>query len=153
MSGSTFRFVRTVGAVLTGDALAGAAELRMPGQTANDYQLPPGTTLNTAVARAWDTLLAAHREWHKALDKLPDGDPAIAITRDKWLLPMLYELGWGRVEAVHAGLEVDPGLGDTAALRFPISHRWSYPDAANPTPTVPFPNGVLPVISTPMKLP
>ena len=28
MSGSTFRFVRTVGAVLTGDALAGAAELR-----------------------------------------------------------------------------------------------------------------------------
>ena len=62
MSGSTFRFVRTVGAVLTGDALAGAAELRMPGQTANDYQLPPGTTLNTAVARAWDTLLAAHRE-------------------------------------------------------------------------------------------
>lgn len=137
MSGSTFRFVRTVGAVLTGDALAGAAELRMPGQTANDYQLPPGTTLNTAVARAWDTLLAAHREWHKALDKLPDGDPAIAITRDKWLLPMLYELGWGRVEAVHAGLEVDPGLGDTAALRFPISHRWSYPDAANPTAWVP----------------
>lgn len=137
MSGSTFRFVRTVGAVLTGDALAGAAELRMPGQTANDYQLPPGTTLNTAVARAWDTLLAAHREWRKALDKLPDGDPAIAITRDKWLLPMLYELGWGRVEAVHAGLEVDPGLGDTATLRFPISHRWSYPDAANPTAWVP----------------
>ena len=101
MSGlSSFRFVRTVGTVLTADALASAAELRMPGQSAADYQLPPGTAVNAAVARAWDTMLAAHREWHKALDKLPAGDPATKVTREKWLLPLLYELGWGRVETV-----------------------------------------------------
>ena len=93
--------------------------------------------VNAAVARAWDTMLAAHREWHKALERLPKGDPAIKVTREKWLLPMLYELGWGRVEAVPAGLEVEPGLGDTAPLHFPVSHRWSYPDAANPTAWVP----------------
>lgn len=134
---SSFRFVRTVGTVLTADALATAAELRLPGQSAADYQLPPGTAINTAVARAWDTLLAAHREWHKALAKLPDGDPAIKVTREKWLLPLLYELGWGRVEAVPAGLDVEPGIGDTAPRHFPISHRWSYPDAADPTAWVP----------------
>jgi hypothetical protein len=134
---STFRYVRTIGTVLTAEALATAAELRMPGQSSADYQLPPGTAVNTAVARAWDTLLAAHREWHKALEKLPAGDPAVKTTREKWLLPLLYELGWGRVDAVHAGLDVEPGIGDTAPRHFPISHRWSYPDAANPTAWVP----------------
>jgi hypothetical protein len=138
MSGlSSFRYVRTIGTVLTAEAIASAAELRMPSQSAADYQLPPGTAVNAAVARAWDTMLAAHREWNKALEKLPDGDPAIKVTREKWLLPLLYELGWGRVEAVPAGLEVEPGLGETTPMHFPISHRWSYPDAANPTAWVP----------------
>jgi hypothetical protein len=138
MSGlSAFRFVRTIGTVLTAEALVSAAELRMPGQGAADYQLPPGTAVNAAVARSWDTMLAAHREWHKALEKLPEGDPAIKVTREKWLLPLLYELGWGRVEAVPAGLEVQPGLGDTTPVHFPVSHRWSYPDAADPTAWVP----------------
>ena len=138
MSGlSSFRFVRTVGTVLTGDALASAAELRMPGQTASDYQLPPGMAVNAAIARTWDAMLAAYREWHKALDKLPPDDPATKVTREKWLLPLLYELGWGRVEAVSGGLDVAPGLGETTAPHFPISHRWSYPDAASPTAWVP----------------
>jgi hypothetical protein len=138
MSGlSSFRFVRTIGTVLTAEALASAAELRMPGQSAADYQLPPGTAVNAAVARTWDTLLAAHREWHKALEKLPEGDPAIKVTREKWLMPLLYELGWGRVEAVPAGLDVPSGVGDNAPPHFPISHRWSYPDAATPTAWVP----------------
>jgi hypothetical protein len=138
MSGlSSFRFVRTVGTVLTAEALVSASELRMPGQSVANYQLPPGMAVNGAVARAWDTMLAAHREWHRALEKMPDGDPAIKVTREKWLLPLLYELGWGRVEAVPAGLEVQPGLGDTTPLHFPVSHRWSYPDAADPTAWVP----------------
>jgi hypothetical protein len=138
MSGlSSFRYVRTIGTVLTAEALASASELRMPGQSAADYQLPPDMAVNAAVARTWDTMLAAHREWHKALEKLPEGDPAIKVTREKWLVPLLYELGWGRVEAVPAGLEVEPGLGATTPLHFPISHRWSHPDAANPTAWVP----------------
>lgn len=134
---SAFRFISTVGTVLTGDVLANAAELRMPGQTAADYQLPPGMTVNAAVARAWDAMLAAYAEWHKALAKLPTNDPATKITRDKWLLPLFYELGWGRIEVVSRGLDVKPGLGDTTTAHFPISHRWSYPDAASPTAWVP----------------
>jgi hypothetical protein len=134
---SAFRFISTVGTVLTGDVLANAAELRMPGQTAADYQLPPGMTVNAAIARAWDAMLAAYAEWHKALAKLPATDPATKITRDKWLLPLFYELGWGRIEVVSRGLDIKPGLGDTTSAHFPISHRWSYPDAASPTAWVP----------------
>ena len=138
MSGlSSFRFVRAVGTVLTGDALASASELRMPGQSPGDYQVPPGMGVNAAIARAWDAMLAAYREWHTALDKLPAGEPATKVTREKWLLPLLYELGWGRVENVSGGLDVEPGLGENAPLHFPISHRWSYPDASAPTAWVP----------------
>ena len=93
--------------------------------------------VNAAVARAWDAMLAAHRAWQNALDKLPADDPATKVTREKWLLPLLYELGWGRVEAVTGGLDVAPGLGETTAPHFPISHRWSWPDAAHPTAWVP----------------
>ncbi len=134
---SAFRFTSTVGTVLTGDVLANAAELRMPGQTAVDYQLPPGMTVNAAIARAWDAMLAAYAEWHKALAKLPAADSATKITRDKWLLPLFYELGWGRLEVVSGGLDIKPGLGVTTSAHFPISHRWSYPNAASPTAWVP----------------
>jgi SAM-dependent methyltransferase len=138
MSGpSLFRAVRTVGTGLPAKALARAAELRMPGQSTADYDLPPGMTLNAAIARAWEAILAAHRQWHTALSRLPERDAATKLTRDKWLLPLLYELGWGRPEVLKHGLTVPPGLGETEAVHFPISHRLSWPDAARPAAWVP----------------
>ncbi|MEZ0382110.1 DNA methyltransferase [Mycobacterium sp. pW045] len=128
---SVFRAVRTVGTALPAEAIPRANELRLPGQSADAYQLPPGMAINAAIARAWEAMLGAHANWHAALAKLPDNDPATKLTRDKWLLPLLYELGWGRPEAVSGGLAVPPGLGETEAPHFPISHRVSWPDAAN----------------------
>ncbi|MGV0721042.1 DNA methyltransferase [Mycolicibacterium elephantis] len=134
---SVFRAVRTVGTALPAEALPRANELRMPGQTPDAYQLPPGMTLNGAIARAWEALLAAYSRWRTAIDRLPEGDAATKLTRDKWLLPLLYEMGWGRPDAVSGGLSVKPGLGASEAPHFPISHRVSWPDAANPTSWVP----------------
>ena len=130
---NVFRGVRAVGTALPAEAIPRANELRMPGQTAEAYQLPPGMTVNGAIARAWEAMLAAHRSWSAALERLPAGDPATKLTRDKWLLPLLYELGWGRPEVVSGGLAVPPGLGETEAPHFPISHRLAWPDAANPS--------------------
>ncbi|TVT22118.1 N-6 DNA methylase, partial [Amycolatopsis rhizosphaerae] len=127
---SAFRSARTVGAVLPSDALVRAVDLRMPGQNAEGYQLTPGMTVNAAVARAWEACLGAHRAWHAALDRLPPGDPAIGLTRDKWLLPLLYELGFGRPEKLTSGIELPPGLGETEPARFPISHRLAWPTGA-----------------------
>lgn len=130
---TVFRAVRTVGTALPAEALPRANELRMPGQTADAYQLPPGMAVNGAIARAWEAMLAAHRSWCTALERLPDGDAATKLTRDRWLLPLLYELGWGRPDVVSGGLPVPPGLGEAEAPHFPISHRVTWPDAANPS--------------------
>jgi hypothetical protein len=134
---SVFRAVRTVGTALPAEAIPRASELRMPGQSADAYSLPPGMSVNGAIARAWEAMLAAHRQWRTALDRLPEHDAAIKLTRDKWLLPLLYELGWGRPEVVSGSLPVPPGLGELEAPHFPISHRVSWPDAANPAAWVP----------------
>lgn len=132
-----FRAVRAVGTALPSEAIPRANELRMPGQTADTYQLSPGMAVNGAIARAWEAMLAAHHTWRAALDRLPDGDAATKLTRDKWLLPLLYELGWGRPDVVSGGLTVPPGVGETEAPHFPISHRVAWPDAANATAWVP----------------
>ncbi|EHB48619.1 putative type II DNA modification enzyme [Mycolicibacterium rhodesiae JS60] len=142
MSGlSAFRAVRTTGTALPPEAVPRASHLRMPGQTASEYELPPGMAVNGAVARAWEAMLAAHRQWRAALTRLPEHDAATKLTREKWLLPLLYELGWGRPEVITGGLTVAPGLGDaeggTGGPRFPVSHRVSWPDAANPDAWVP----------------
>ncbi|SEP88097.1 Methyltransferase domain-containing protein [Mycobacterium sp. 88mf] len=134
---TVFKAVRTVGTALPAEAIPRANELRMPGQSAEAYQLPPGMAVNGAIARAWEAMLAAHRAWRTALERLPEGDAATKLTRDKWLLPLLYELGWGRPDVVSGGLAVPPGLGETEAPHFPISHRVAWPDAANPTAWVP----------------
>ena len=81
----------------------------MPGQTAQDYQLTPGMAINAAVARAWDAALGAHRAWKTALARLPETDPATALTRDKWLLPLLYELGYGRPKTLPPASTSRPG--------------------------------------------
>lgn len=134
---AAFRAIRTVGTVLPAEALARAVDLTMPGQTASDYQLTPGMTVNAAVARAWDAVLGAHRAWTAALDKLPPADPATALTRDRWLLPLLYELGWGRPTTLAAGLDVPPGLGESEPTHFPVSHRLSWPADTDPQVWVP----------------
>lgn len=134
---TVFRAVRTVGTALPAEAIPRANELRMPGQTAEAYQLPPGMAVNGAIARAWEAMLAAHRAWRTALGRLPEGDAATKPTRDKWLLPLLYELGWGRPDVISGGLPVPVGLGETAAPHFPISHRVAWPDAANAAAWVP----------------
>ena len=75
-------------------------------------------SVNAAIARAWDAMLAAHHEWHNALSRLADCDPAIKMTREKWLLPLVYELGWGHLEAITGGLCFPLGsTGDRSALR------------------------------------
>lgn len=134
---TAFRGVRTIGTALPAEAIPRANEVRMPGQTAEAYQLSPGMAVNGAIARAWEAVLAAHRSWCGALQRLPDGDAATKLTRDKWLLPMLYEFGWGRPDVVGGGLAVQPGLGETEAPPFPISHRVAWPDAASPSAWVP----------------
>ena len=131
---SGFKSVRLAGAVIPADALARAADGAMPGQKPTDYGLVGTLSVNAAAARAWDVLLPAHQSWKAGTAKLPGDDAATGYTRDKWLLPLLYELGFGRPTPLHAGIDLPPGLGETNLAHFTVSHQLAWPaDAETPT--------------------
>ena len=46
------------------------------------------------------------------------------MTREKWLLPLVYELGWGHLEAITGGL-CFPWARQATAAHFAISHAVS----------------------------
>jgi len=81
-----------------------------------DYHLPAREKLNEAVSRSWNRLLAAWTAFNVARSRLAAGELATTETRERWLLPLFSELGYGRLAPTHA-IEMD---GRT----FPISHEW-----------------------------
>lgn len=110
---------RTVGAALPADVLTRVVDPKggLPGLAADDYDLELGVTPVEAANRAWSVLTGAWAGYQAALNRLPDSDRATSLTRDKWLLVLLRELGFGRVPTTPAG-------GITAGDRsFPVSHQ------------------------------
>ncbi|HEV2361155.1 MAG TPA: hypothetical protein VGS21_05595, partial [Acidimicrobiales bacterium] len=113
----TLSAVRSVGAVLPPDLIASVVTgTELPGLGADDYHLELGVTPREAANRAWAVLTGAWATYRQALDARPVGDPAVALTRDKWLSVLLRELGFGRVPVTPAG-------GITVDDRsWPVSH-------------------------------
>ena len=64
-----------------------------------------------------DRRLGAYRQ---AADKLPESDRGTTLTRERWLLILLRELGYGRVSTTPAG-----GLA-AGGKQVPISHVWEH---------------------------
>jgi len=110
--------VRTVGGLVPGDLLGRVvAGQDLAGLSADDFHLELGVTPREAANRAWSVLVGAWTGYRDALAKLPDGDRATGLTREKWLSVLLRELGFGRVPVTSAG-------GITVEGRsFPVSHR------------------------------
>jgi hypothetical protein len=101
---------------LLGRVIAGHKDLA--GLTPSDYHLAPGETPREAANRAWSYLTGVWANFRATTADLAESDPAVGLTRDRWLLLLLRELGYGRVPTTPAGgLVVD----DRA---FPCSHLW-----------------------------
>lgn len=109
--------VRVSGGLLPPDVLAGVLSGSVGGLSSSDYHLG-GEAPREAAARAWSHLLPAYRRFREELARLPEGDPAIGLTRERWLMLLLADLGYGRVPTTPAG-----GLaaGDKT---YPVSHVW-----------------------------
>ena len=107
-------------------------DLRMPGQSAPDYQLRrawPSTPPSPAPGmRPW----APTANGKIALTRLPSDDAATKVTRDKWLLPLLYELGYGGPRRCPAASTFRQDLERLQPKHFPISHRSPGPMPADP---------------------
>jgi hypothetical protein len=116
MSGS-LTAVRVSGGLLPSDVISGVLSGSLDGLTSSDYHLG-GENPREAAARVWTHLLGVYRRFRDDLAKLPDGDAAVGVTRERWLTLVLSELGYGRVPLTGSG-------GITLEDRqYPVSHLW-----------------------------
>ena len=115
-----FTTVRTEGAILPADLLQRIVERDrgLDGLTPASYHLAEGEKLNEAINRSWNRLVGVWSGFQAALARLTEGDPATTPTREKWLLPLFGELGYGRLLAARP-IEVD-------GRAFALSHAWQH---------------------------
>src|SRR5580700_3346017 len=113
-----FTTIRTEGALLPADFLQHAAEgnREIEGLSPDSYHLVPGEKLNEAINRSWNRLLGAWMAFKDASGKLAATDLGTGLTRERWLLPLFQELGYGRLQTAKA-FEID-------GKSYPISHGW-----------------------------
>jgi len=88
----------------------------LDGLKPEDYHLGAGEKLNEAISRSWTRLLSLWAGFRKAKGALPPSDLGTTLTREKWLLQLFQELGYGRLIGA-SPFEID---GKT----YPISHVW-----------------------------
>jgi hypothetical protein len=112
-----FLNIRTEGALLPSDILGRLMEgANLPGLKPEDYHLGAGEKINEAISRSWTRLLSLWAGFRKAKTALPASDLGTTLTRERWLLQLFQELGYGRLIGA-SPFEID---GKT----YPISHIW-----------------------------
>lgn len=84
-----------------------------------DYHADSATELNQQINRAWTALTGRWTAFRAALATLVEADRGTTLTRDRWLLPLFQELGYGRLQAERAAIVAD-------GRPFAISHRWGH---------------------------
>ncbi|MBI3799286.1 MAG: N-6 DNA methylase [Deltaproteobacteria bacterium] len=116
----SFTTLHAEGAILPADLLQriAAGDRNLTGLTPEDYHLDKGERLNEATNRAWNRLVGTWATFREARAKLSPGDLGTTITRERWLLPLCSELGYGRLLTAKA-IEVE-------GKSYPISHGWQH---------------------------
>jgi hypothetical protein len=113
-----FSTVRTEGALLPPDLLqrVAAGDRELEGLTPEAYHLAANERLGEAVTRSWNRLVGAWVGFRESLAKLPEADLATSLTRERWLLILFQELGYGRLPTARA-VELD-------GKSYAVSHAW-----------------------------
>ena len=113
-----FTTIHTEGALLPSDLLQRVLENdpSLPGLSPEGYHLS-GEKLNEAINRSWNRLQGAWAAFRTSRSRLNAGDAGTTLTRERWLLPLFQELGYGRLQTAKA-VEIE-------GKSYPISHGWA----------------------------
>jgi N-6 DNA Methylase len=111
-----FTTIRTEGGLFPPDFLQRLTEASstVPGLGPEAYHLAGKEKLHEAASRAWNRLLGIWKVFYAT--NITAGDPGTTTTREKWLLPLFGELGYGRLQQARA-VEVN-------GRNYPVSHVW-----------------------------
>ena len=117
---TVFTTIRTEGGLLPADLLSrvAAQDKDLPGVRPADYHLVQGELIGERVTRSWNRLTGAWKAFTSALAALPETDAGTTLTRERWLLPLFEELGYGRLQTSRAE-EID-------GRSYAISHEWGH---------------------------
>jgi hypothetical protein len=121
---NAFTTIHTEGALLPVDLLQRISEndKNLEGLTPESYHLAPGEKLNEAINRSWNRMNGLWGAFQTARGRLGSTDPlgggsaGTTLTRERWLLPLFQELGFGRLSTSKA-VEIE-------GKSYPISHGW-----------------------------
>ena len=116
---AVFTTVRSEGAILPVDLLQRIAQgdSSLSGLTPDAYHLQ-AEKLNEAINRSWNHILGVWTAFKGAREKLPETDLGTTLTRERWLLPLFSELGYGRLLTAKP-IEVNE-------KSYAISHGWQH---------------------------
>lgn len=117
-SRNLFTTIKTEGALIPADLLErlSASDKSLEGLSLESYHLNPNERINEAASRSWNRLVNAWQSFQVAAQALPETDRGTTITRERWLLVLFQELGYGRLEAVKSF--------EIAGKQYPISHLY-----------------------------
>ncbi len=115
-----FITVKTEGGLLPVDLLQRLAEgdKELDGLSPESYHLAPHEKLGEVINRAWNRLVGAWASFQTAAAALPESDTGTTLTRERWLLILFQELGYGRLLPSKAQ-EID-------GKAYAISHAWQH---------------------------
>ncbi|MBI2776617.1 MAG: N-6 DNA methylase [Chloroflexi bacterium] len=118
LRGRTSGFVRTEGGLLSADLLerVRALDRKLPGLDEASYGLAKNERFGDAIARTWNKLTGAWATFQDELPNVPPSDPATTTTRERFLLPLFEELGYGRLSPTKS-IEID-------GKAYPVSHGY-----------------------------
>lgn len=122
MSRSTptlFQTIRSEGGLLPADLLQRVAQGNkdLGGLRDEDYHASD-LPLNERIVRSWNRLVGAWTSFQDARASLPEDDPGTTLTRERWLLVLFEELGYGRLQTARA-VEIE-------GRSYPVSHSWQH---------------------------
>lgn len=115
-----FTTIRTEGGLLPTDLLALIAQgdKSVPGVSPQDYHLVKGEQFGARITDSWNRLRNAWKDFSARRDAWTEDEVGTTATRDRWLLVLFEEFGFGRLPAQRA-LHVDD-------KEFPVSHGWGH---------------------------